>query len=111
MLFTVKKEEYNAKKYSNNPYIAFRKRFQHGEKMKTRRDLKSDFNNFGKMVKLKNDLLSVQKLLGMVKRREEYKKERLVLGKKIFEKQYQTKDFNFIHELMYNYSLTAARIR
>ncbi|CAO1306026.1 unnamed protein product [Diamesa hyperborea] len=110
MLFTIKKEEYNAKKYSNNPYIAFRRRLLRGEKMKTRRDLKSDYNNFGKMLKLRKDLMTVQKLLGMVKRREDGKKERLILGKQIIEKQYQTKDFNVIHELMSNFC-TAARIR
>lgn len=111
MLYTIKKEEYNTKKYSNNPYIAFRRRFQRGEKMKTRRDRKSDHIGFGKMLKLRRDLMTVQKLLGMVKRREEGKKERHILGGQIFEKQYKTKDFNVTHELVSNFFDTAARIR
>lgn len=111
MLFTIKKEEYSTKKFSNNPYIAFRRRFQRGEKMKTRRDRKSDHINFGKMLKVRKDLMTVEKLLGMVKRREESKKDRLILGGQIFEKQYKTKNFNVTQDLMSSYFNTAARIR
>ena len=76
---------------SSNPYIAFRRRT---EKMQTRKNRKNDEASYEKMLKLRRDLSRAVTLLEMVKRREKTKKENLNLTADIFEKRYQTGDWD-----------------
>ncbi|KXJ81436.1 hypothetical protein RP20_CCG019745 [Aedes albopictus] len=75
----------------NNPYLAFRRRT---EKMQTRKNRKNDESSYEKMLKLRRDLSRAVTLLEMIKRREKIKREQLHLGIEIYEKRYQTQDFN-----------------
>ena len=74
-----------------NPYICFRRRT---EKMQTRKNRKNDEASYEKMLKLRRDLSRAVVLLEMVKRREKTKKESLTLGAEIFEKRFQSGDFD-----------------
>ena len=76
---------------NTNPYICFRRRT---EKMQTRKNRKNDEASYEKMLKLRRDLSRAVVLLEMVKRREKTKKESLTLGAEIFEKRYQSGDFD-----------------
>ncbi len=75
---------------NTNPYIAFRRRT---EKMQTRKNRKNDEASYEKMLKLRRDLSRAVVLLEMVKRREKTKKEYLNLTSEIFEKRYNTGDY------------------
>lgn len=75
----------------NNPYLAFRRRT---EKMQTRKNRKNDESSYEKMLKLRRDLSRAVTLLEMIKRREKIKREQLHLGIEVYEKRYQTQDFN-----------------
>lgn len=75
---------------NTNPYIAFRRRT---EKMQTRKNRKNDEASYEKMLKLRRDLSRAVVLLEMVKRREKTKKESLNLTSEIFEKRYNSGDY------------------
>lgn len=75
---------------NTNPYIAFRRRT---EKMQTRKNRKNDEASYEKMLKLRRDLSRAVVLLEMVKRREKTKKEYLNLTAEIFEKRYNSGDY------------------
>ena len=75
LIYQVKTEKLGASTgNSNNPYCAFRKRT---EKMQTRKNRKNEEASYERMLKLRRDLTRAVTLLGMVKQREQMKKELL----------------------------------
>ncbi|XP_030388402.1 uncharacterized protein LOC115634683 [Scaptodrosophila lebanonensis] len=76
---------------SNNPYLAFRRRT---EKMQTRKNRKNDEASYEKMLKLRRDLQRATTILEMVRRREETKRDQLLVTMDILEKRVGIGDFN-----------------
>lgn len=74
-----------------DPYVGFRRRT---EKMQTRKNRKNDEESYIRMLKLRRDLNRAVMLLEMVKRREKIKKENLNLTTDIFDKRFQSEDWD-----------------
>eukprot|EP00794_Sanderia_malayensis_P003635 gene3635-4150_t len=75
---------------SHDPYVAFRRRV---EKMQTRKNRKNDETSYEKMLKLRRDLSRACKILDLVKKREEMKKDLIKGVVDIFKQRYKTDDF------------------
>ena len=76
---------------THNPYVCFRRRT---EKMMTRKNRKNEEASYEAMLKLRRDLSRAVTLLDMVRRREKTKKEKLNLTLDIFNKRYNSKDWD-----------------
>jgi len=74
----------------HDPYVAFRRRI---EKMQTRKNRKNDEASYEKMLKLRRDLNRACKILELVKKREQMKKDLLKSVVDVFENRYKREDF------------------
>lgn len=88
---TVRAENVQSGQDKNNPYVAFRRRF---EKMQTRKNRKLDENSYAVMLKLKRDFTRAVTLLSFVKKRERLKKARLEASLDILEKRVNAEDWD-----------------
>ena len=91
---------------SHNPYVCFRRRT---EKMMTRRNRKNEEASYESMLKLRRDLSRAVTLLDLVRRREKTKKENLNLSLDIFNKRFESKDWD--GKLMESVNSSLARQR
>lgn len=79
------------KKFHFNPYLAFVQRL---EKRQLRKNRRVDELAYMDMLKVKQDLTKVAKLLDLVRKREEIKLRKVELAGRIMLKRYEMKDFS-----------------